>query len=59
MPVILNSSDFPSAPKKGKEDQDTQDKQQPKASDFIYKGPQIPDSMLFGWRPRPDVTDPE
>lgn len=59
MPVILNPSDFPSAPKEGRDNQDTKDKQLPKASDFIYKGPQIPNSRLFGWRPRPDATDLE
>lgn len=54
MPVLPEPSDFPSAPGQKEKDQ-----KKPTASDFIDKGPQIPGSKLFGWRARPDATDPE
>ncbi|CAG7966484.1 unnamed protein product [Penicillium nalgiovense] len=48
MPVIPESSDFPSAPQKGgNEAEKTPGQQPPKATaaDFLSKGPQIPDNM--------------
>ena len=47
MPVIPNSSDFPSAPQKGGNEAEKAPGQQPQkatAADFLSKGPQIPDS---------------
>jgi hypothetical protein len=49
MPVIPESSDFPSAPhKEGNEAEKKPGQQLPKATatDFLSKGPQIPDSKL-------------
>ncbi|KAJ5542661.1 hypothetical protein N7535_005085 [Penicillium sp. DV-2018c] len=47
MPVIPESSDFPSAPQKGGSEEKKQGEQPQKAtaSDFLSKGPQIPDNM--------------
>ncbi|EKV10042.1 DNA repair protein [Penicillium digitatum] len=48
MPVIPESSDFPSAPhKEGNEAEKKPGQQLPKATatDFLSKGPQIPDNM--------------
>ena len=49
MPVIPESSDFPSAPQKGGNEAEKtpgQQPQKPTAADFVSKGPQIPDSKL-------------
>lgn len=49
MPVIPESSDFPSAPQNGgnkAEDKPGQQPQKATAADFLSKGPQIPDSKL-------------
>ncbi|KAJ5860182.1 uncharacterized protein N7529_007492 [Penicillium soppii] len=46
MPVIPESSDFPSVPQKGESDKkDGKDTQKAAAQDFLSKGPQIPDEM--------------
>ncbi|KAJ5143500.1 uncharacterized protein N7515_002287 [Penicillium bovifimosum] len=46
MPVIPESSDFPSAPQKGgSEDKKQGEQQKASATDFLSKGPQIPDNM--------------
>ncbi|KAJ5456471.1 hypothetical protein N7530_011745 [Penicillium desertorum] len=48
MPVIPESSDFPSAPQKGGNEAEKtpgQQPQKPTAADFVSKGPQIPDNM--------------
>ncbi|KAJ5866865.1 hypothetical protein N7534_001418 [Penicillium rubens] len=56
MPVIPESSDFPSAPQKGGNEAEKTPGQQPQktpgqqpqkatAADFLSKGPQIPDNM--------------
>ncbi|KAJ5194449.1 hypothetical protein N7491_001787 [Penicillium cf. griseofulvum] len=48
MPVIPESSDFPSAPQDGgneAEKKPGQQHQKATAADFISKGPQIPDNM--------------
>ncbi|CAI7574532.1 hypothetical protein PENPOL_c008G06316 [Penicillium polonicum] len=46
MPVIPESSDFPSAPQKGgNKAEDKPGQQKATAADFISKGPQIPDNM--------------
>ncbi|KAJ5474167.1 hypothetical protein N7475_003733 [Penicillium sp. IBT 31633x] len=48
MPVIPESSDFPSAPQKGgneAEKKSGEQSQKATAADFISKGPQIPDQM--------------
>lgn len=47
MPVIPNPAEFPSASQKGHESQNKTGEQREKASatDFISKGPQIPDGM--------------
>lgn len=53
MPVIPESSDFPSAPEKGSNEAEKKPEKQTQkatAADFLSKGPQIPDSKL-GTRP--------
>ncbi|KAJ5171065.1 uncharacterized protein N7500_003848 [Penicillium coprophilum] len=46
MPVIPESSDFPSAPQNGgNEAEQKPGQQKATAADFISKGPQIPDNM--------------
>ena len=50
MPVIPESSDFPSVLQKGGNEAEKKPGQQPqkaKATDFLSKGPQIPDSKLI------------
>jgi hypothetical protein len=51
MPVIPESSDFPSVPQKGESDKkDGKDTQKAAAQDFLSKGPQIPDGK---WPKKP------
>ncbi|CAI7649955.1 unnamed protein product [Penicillium glandicola] len=48
MPVIPESSDFPSAPQKGGNEAEKKPGKAPQkatAADFLSKGPQIPDNM--------------
>ncbi|KAJ5787810.1 hypothetical protein N7457_002800 [Penicillium paradoxum] len=48
MPVIPESSDFPSAPQKGGSEtgnKSGEQSQKASATDFLSKGPQIPDNM--------------
>ncbi|CDM27286.1 hypothetical protein DTO013E5_4491 [Penicillium roqueforti] len=48
MPVIPESSDFPSAPEKGSNEAEKKPEKQTQkatAADFLSKGPQIPDNM--------------
>lgn len=59
MPVIPESSDFPSAPQKGGNESEKKQSEQPQkatAQDFISKGPQIPDSK---WSKGPTPRQPQ